>query len=178
MGDDQINIRLSSEQKQQWKNHADEHTNYTSLSHLIRVAVNTQIHHDTTDDRGTSAVAELDVDISDDIDSLEDKIDAIHDSVTTVETIIRQNEYQSDLKQRIFENLIVKDEADIKSDLNHPERRATGFSGWMSVPEIADTISEPIQDVRRAARELDDEMATVYRVVHEDGTNYYIRARP
>lgn len=78
--DDQILIRLNSNQKQRWKNHMDEHGQYRDMTDLIEQSVEFQIADDN--DQFT---------IDDDFDLVLDEIDVVKD----------QNNHLKELGERI-----------------------------------------------------------------------------
>jgi hypothetical protein len=176
----QINLVVSSEQKDDWTGHADDEPEYSSLSDLVRQSVSREIaggHDsgggDSVDDEAREMLHEL----IDGHRKIMARIDDVDDRLGAVESVMSEPpEDVKELMGDVFEALPTEDELAPAGEgvLNDDEPTVmnppvdTG-----RVEDVADHLNEKSYEVRRAIEQLQEDSSLVQQTEDE---RYYRRA--
>lgn len=76
MGKKQLNIKIDEERKDEWREHADESPEVTSMSHLIRLAVEREI----ADEHSVESTGDHDIEL----DPLVQRLEEMDETISTV----------------------------------------------------------------------------------------------
>ena len=169
----QINFRLSRENKAKWEGYAEEHPEVSSLSHLIRLSVEREMH-------GAHQSEEQDLDLTpleERLQSLENKLDATRDDIGALEATVKHEEGASELEGAVFgllpaangpEDFRRKQEGMLELPLE--ERiawtgRVDDLSTWFNVSN--DTILQKLADLVKNTRSI--------KTVDVDGEHRFYR---
>ena len=172
-----VNFRVEQSQKRKWEEHVEGSNEYTSLSQLIRLAVERQINEPGRNEGG------LDAATKDRINELversrqtEGKIDRMQDRLETVEKHLQ--EAPEDIKKlagEVFDVLPQKpSDREVKrlfSDKTTPVIGDVVESG--KIEDIASYLNEKEYEVRRAIENLQQDTSLVGSVVIGDQERFY-----
>jgi len=172
-----VNFRVEQSQKRKWDEHVEESNEYTSLSQLIRLAVERQINEPGRNEGG------LDAATKDRINELversrqtEGKIDRMQDRLETVEKHLQ--EAPEDIKElagEVFDVLPQKpSDREIKrlfSDETTPVIGDVVESG--KIEDIAGYLDEKEYEVRRAIENLQQDTSLVGSVVIDEQERFF-----
>jgi hypothetical protein len=103
--DEQILIRLEDEQKEKWKNHAQENDRYRDLTNLVEQSVEERISTDSDDN---DLESELMV-IAQEIESLEESLGEIKEINERIEDT-QSTSMELERTAERLENLVLKEE--------------------------------------------------------------------
>ena len=145
----QLNVKLSAEQYQRWKTAADDDPEYSSLSHLVRQAVERELAGDT---QATTSGVE-----SDAVEYIRETVEENREALTGIQNVVTA----------------------IHEATDEPDDRRAKAEVWSVLPEsgegmtpaaIADRLGGPF-DATTVARYL-DAMRQDDHVETADGTHY------
>lgn len=102
----QVNVKLPISMKQDWDDYVEDSEEVTSLSHLIRLAVQREINDEHTTAVDVDAVdIELD-DVTQRLDTLEETLAEVRDTVTAMETGRLADEDQiEEIADRVYDTM-------------------------------------------------------------------------
>lgn len=169
MTDEYIGFRINAETKEKWQEAANENAEYRSLTHLITVAVESELGE--SEDASASASQSVDVDLSrlhDRFDRLEGQLDDIEDRVD--ETFILVDRERSDKVMEIAGRVLdFVPEVDDPEELlerdperyDNPEERVKYTGKVSAIAEIL--MNEDYRDfeIKQAVETVEREMETV-----------------
>lgn len=172
--DQQVNVALREEEKDQWEQHVEENPNAENLSHLIRLSVAKEISGGGGSEKPT---------VDGDIDALADKLDSLEgldDSLRRIEgklqrvderlAVLEQEEEAGagfDLRKVVFSALPVADYGEREPAKEPPEKGVTPA-------KLADETGAPEEKVLAELDRLTSTTSTVVGVVGgEDNERYF-----
>jgi len=169
-----FNMVVPEKQKERWEQYVEENPDVTSLSQLVRQAVEAEIAQSNTSHvaGGSDEVArERLSELLGDTKKIRSGIENIEDRLYHVEQEVRDNPEISELAADLFEILPSRDQIEDYHKGGQPGKNELG-AGTMS--EFADRLGKDESRVERALEKLQNEIALVYTTNEfGDETRYY-----
>ncbi|WP_435118013.1 hypothetical protein [Halolamina sp. C58] len=162
-----VNLTVNPETKAEWDNAAEQSTEYSSLSDLIRksvahelsdtptVAPRTAEGHET---QQAEAVPEAFEDVPDTLENIESALTAFDERLTEIEKEVTTTK-RVELKNNIIDAL--------------PEIDSQEGPTGKSAEEVAEEINESPHRVEEVLSQMGNEMGIVERVENVEGQNFY-----
>ena len=178
--DQRIHALVSEEQKQEWKEATEDDTaEYTSLSHLVRTAVQREIA-DENPIRGGNG--EIPTELQESILSMADTIDSIDSRLSSVQRRLNKLEVESgeealDVQQRILQVLPTPPEGQETPIGERATAEQSDIQKWAaSVPEVASQVNADTETVEKVLEQLSEETGIVQcRIGGEPARKWYFR---
>ena len=178
----QINLVVSSEQKEDWTGHAGDEPEYSSLSDLVRQSVSREIAggHDSGGGGGVDDEArEMLHDLVDGHRKIMARIDDVDDRLKAVESAMSEPpEDVKELMGDVFAALPTEDEATWRHNTEGMPGDGDDYQGPDTgrVRDVADHLDEQSYRVRRAIEQLQDDSSLVESTTVDGDDRYYRRA--
>lgn len=184
----QVNLRVDEAQKEHWEEYLDETHEYSSLSQLIRSAVEAEIQET---DQPSNAVAPG---ITSDIEELKDDLERVRKDVSWLREQSQDDVDISDLAQRVFDELealprpsSIDIPDDVEEEDTYLQQRAalqvlTPDDGAeaekndiesYTVGALSDRLGANESRIQDAIEHLEDQFLPVVAVVVDGETHYF-----
>jgi len=169
-----FNMVIPEKQKERWEDYVEENPDVTSLSQLVRQAVETEIAQGSTSDAtvGMDEVArERLSELLEDTKKIKSGIENVEDRLIHIEQEVRDNPEISELAADVFEVLPSREDIEDYHKGRQPGQNEVGAG---TVEEFADRLGREESRIERALEKLQNEIALVY-TTDEFGnkTRYY-----
>lgn len=180
----QINLQVTSDQKQDWENHVEDSREHDSVSDLIRTAVEREIRGDYS--TGKQHSAEIPDDLAETINEMSERLTSMDDRLHTLEAETDSTpEEVKDLAKNLHELLPrVQDESNLPptaytipngADIDLIDSKFSsqleGLTDYVN-RNIDDKFTE--HDVRRACERLVNDMARVNKKLVHGEPRYFV----
>lgn len=177
-----LNAEIKDEVYQKWKEHANGGDRYANLTHLVRTAVDNQIHYDQNYDSAFTEATKGSGDIKEELDDLKEELNK---TLVSLQSDINQLQIQAEGTEddALLSNLM--SEFHDLLTLTTEERIRSGEANGTSVNQLSTQLrtetglGQDIReiDVRKALEELSMSIPTVESFVDENGTRHYYEQR-
>ncbi|MWV64477.1 hypothetical protein GRS48_06515 [Halorubrum sp. JWXQ-INN 858] len=187
----QVNFRVDEEQKDDWERYIDQTGKYSSLTGLIRTAVEKEINDDQTATPTESPA------ISADLQDLQDDIDRIQKDVRWLRDQRQQRVDISELAQEVYDHLeplpkpTAENEVPSSAEMDPKEYRRKEAArtvilpsdsgkaddsriNWQTPGRIADRIDSTESYVQDAIEHLQDQLLPIVEV-EVDGRSHFFK---
>lgn len=189
MGKAQINVQLGDEQKNDWEDYVDTSRRFSSLSDLVRAAVENQISSGDSSQESVSPALESD------IRGVAEDLERVRRDVHWLRQLHQDESDVSGIAQEVFESLEPLPEPDepVSSPDDVEDQRtyrrqlaalsvivpssADEESNPQTLSEIADRVGAPEPEVRDALEHLQDQFLPVIEVDIEGELHYFREGR-
>jgi len=166
---------IPEEQKGRWESYVEENPDLTSLSQLVRQAVEAEINRDdssnTTGDDNTMADGRLS-EVLETTQTIKSQVENVEDRLYGIEQAVRENPEISELAADLFEILPTREELNNYHTGSPPGPNEIG-AGTMEA--FADQLGEDEYRVQQALEKLQDEIALVYSTSDFGDENRYYK---
>jgi len=171
-----FNMVIPEKQKKRWQGYVEENPDVTSLSQLVRQAVEAEIAQETTPNAsvGSSEMAQERLsELLENTKRIQSDIENVEDRLYHIEQEVRDNPEISELAADLFE--ILPSRAKIKKYHKGPTPGPNEI-GAGSVSAFADRLNSDESRIEKALEKLQNEIALVYTTDEfGDETRYYKR---
>jgi len=169
-----FNMVIPETQKERWQEYAEDSPDVTSLSQLVRRAVETEIATDAVSQEsasGDEVARERLSELLEDTKKIRTQIENVEDRLYHIEQEVRDNPEISDLAADVFEILPSRKEV-TEYHGGRPAKRNDIGSGTVS--EFATRLDREETQIEKALEKLQNEIALVYTTGEfGDETVYY-----
>lgn len=177
-----LNAEIEDDVYQKWKDHANGGDRYANLTHLVRVAVENQIHYDDNYDEPFTEVTKGGGGIEDELEEFKDEMNK---TLISLQNDLNQLQIQAEgtEDETLLSNLM--SEFHDLMTLTTEEEIRSGKAGGTSVDELVTQLRRETGvgqdmreiDARKALEELSESIPTVETFVDEEGTRHYFEQR-
>lgn len=170
----QINLQVDSDQKDEWKDYIEESGRYSSLTGLIRAAVESEINGDPNESQ-TAPPA-----MSQNIETIKSELDRVRKDVAWLREQRQDAADISELAQEVFDSL--KPLPDVSAaDVDAAQQEVAGVTGVQeygpqTVQALANQLATEPSRIEDALEYLEDQFMPVEEVVVEGQRHYFKEA--
>lgn len=168
-----FNMMLPEGQKSRWERYVETNPDVTSLSQLVRQAVEAEINRDTpiNAESGSEVASERLSELLENTQTIKTQVENIEDRLYTIEEQVQENPEISELAADVFEILPSRDEIENYYRGRPPVQNEVGAG---TIEEFADRLGEDKYRIEKAVEKLQNEIALVYTTdKFGDRTCYY-----
>lgn len=117
-----VSTQITKQQRDEWKQYAEDNPNIDSLSHLLRLAVTKEIQSDNNSSSNTANTDAIESQLSEVLESIQELDSRIHEANSRLDGVERQLTNSApevkELANRVFE--ILPTEAELIADTHQP----------------------------------------------------------
>lgn len=177
-----LNAEIEDDVYRKWKEHSNEGDRYANLTHLVRVAVENQIHYDQSYDSPFTEVTKGGAGIGGELEEFKQEMNK---TLISLQNDINQLQIQaegteddtllSNLMSEFHDLVTLTTEEEIRSG----EAEGTSVDELVTQLRTETGVGQDVReiDARKSLEELSESIPTVESFVDESGTRHYYEQR-